>query len=125
MKHIHTFESFLNEANAFDNFSPKEKKAWKKNENRLGKTYFVPKNKEEYTKMMEFLANKSWGFWNAFNVEGYTTEKINAGSLPDWKAGIGFELGGTQNGSAQIIPTKMSPTTQGAEFDLKTFFDSI
>ena len=121
MKHIHTFENFLNEANAFNNFSTPEKKAWKKNENRLGKTYFVPKNEEEYKRMMEFLADKNWSFWNAFGIEGYTTEKIDASSLPTWKAGIGFELGGTQNGSTQIIPTKMTPTTQGAEFDLKTF----
>ena len=131
MKHIKLFEEFLNEANAFNNFSAQEKKAWKKNENRLGNTYFVPKNEEEYKRMMEFLADKNWSFWNAFGIEGYThtgdfgTKKIDASSLPTWKAGIGFELGGTRNGSTQIIPTKMTPTTQGAEFDLKTFFDKI
>ena len=35
MKHLQTFESFLNEASVFANFSPGEKRAWEWAENKI------------------------------------------------------------------------------------------
>jgi len=120
MKHVKLFEDFLNE-NAFSNFSSEEKKAWKKAENKIGATYFIPSDETEFKRMMQFLGSKNWKFWNTENVPGFSSENINPNKLPAWKSGIGFKLGGTRTGHTSIIPTVMTPTIQGARFDYDGF----
>jgi hypothetical protein len=124
MKHVKLFEDFLNE-NAFSNFSPEEKKAWKKAENKIGDTYFVPSDETEFKRMMQFLGSKNWKFWNTENVPGFSSENINPNKLPAWNSGIGFKLGGTRTGHTYVIPTVMKASTQGAAFDNDEFFKVI
>ena len=54
MKHIHTFENFLNEANVFNNFSAQEKKAWK-NVQKLNESY----SSSDIKKLEEFAEELS------------------------------------------------------------------
>lgn len=107
--------------NAFSNFSPEEKKAWKKAENKIGDTYYIPSDETEYKKMMQFLGSKNWRFWNTEEVPGFRSENIDPNKLPAWKSGIGFRLGGTRTGHTYVIPTEMKATTQGARFDYDEF----
>jgi hypothetical protein len=126
MKHIHTFESFLNEASVFSDFSAEEKRAWKRAENRMGKTFFVPNDQSEYEKLMQFLSTKGWFFWNTNSVDGFPgKEPINGESLPKWKKGVSFELGGTTTGSKYVIPIELKGDQQGGKFDYTEFVKTI
>ena len=126
MKHLQTFESFLNEASVFANFSPGEKRAWEWAENKIGKTFFLPKYQSEYQNLMRFLATKEWFFWNVNGIAGFPeNEPIDAESLPKWKKGISFELGGTITGSKFVIPIEMKGDQQGGAFDYEEFSKSI
>ena len=120
MKHVKLFENFLNE-NAFSNFSSEEKKAWKKAENKIGDTYFIPSDETEFKRMMQFLGSKNWKFWNTENVPGFRSDNIDPDKLPVWKSGIGFKLGGTRTGHTYVIPTEMKASTQGGSFDYDEF----
>jgi hypothetical protein len=121
MKHVKLFEEYVITENAFSNFSPDEKKAWKKAENKIGDTYFVPSDKTEFEKMMRFLGSKNWRFWNTENIPGFSSDNIDPNKLPVWKSGIGFKLGGTRTGNTYVIPTEMKASTQGATFDYDDF----
>lgn len=118
--HIQLFEDFIGE-NAFNNFSPEEKKAWKRAENKIGDTYFIPSDETEYRRMMQFLGSKNWRFWNTEDIPGFSSDNIDPNKLPAWKPGIGFRLGGTRTGHTYVIPTEIKATTQGAKFGYDEF----
>jgi hypothetical protein len=117
MKHINTFENFVNEAAVYADFTSQEKSAWRHSSNPYGDSYFMPKTEEEYTKMMKFLASKGWSFWNVNRFGGQ--EPVNADKLPKWKKDLAFKL---NLGGKTVMPTIVGPTTQGAPFDHEKFF---
>jgi len=112
----------VNEASVFSDFSREEKSAWRRAENKFGKTFFTPNDKSEYENLMRFLATKEWFFWNTNSIAGFPeNEPIDAEALPKWKTGISFELGGTITGSKFVIPVEMKADQQGGAFDYEEF----
>jgi hypothetical protein len=126
MKKLLTFTEFINESNVFAEFNPQQKRAWRKAENKLGKTFFVPAEEKEYENLMIFLADKGWFFWNTNAIAGFPeNEPIDAGNLPEWKPGISFELGGSTTGSKFVVPIEMKANQQGGAFDYVEFAKTI
>jgi hypothetical protein len=126
MKNLPNFDEFLNESSVFADFSTEQKRAWKRAENRIGKTFFVPSDETEYKNLMSFLADKEWFFWNVNAIAGFpANEPINADSLPKWKKGLSFELGGSVTGSKFVIPIELKANQEGGSFDYVEFAKTI